>query len=91
MEVGVMPRENIRNPRAEATDEVVDLIAVGWRNEGDVGSVQLGVVETARVNISVGGKPLDDKGLFMDLDRQQINRLIRNLQRARDQAYGADA
>lgn len=86
-----MPRENIRNPRAEATDEVVNLIAVGWRNEGDVGSVQLGVVESAWVDIKVDGKALDEKGLFMDLDRAQINRLIRNLQRARDQAFGADA
>jgi len=29
-------------------------------------------------------------GMFVDLDRRGINRLIRNLRRARDQAFGRD-
>ncbi len=29
-------------------------------------------------------------GMFVDLDRKGINRLIRNLRRARDQAFGRD-
>lgn len=32
-----------------------------------------------------------DDGLYVDLDRAGINRLIRSLRKARDQAYGADA
>ena len=31
------------------------------------------------------------RGLWCDLDRAGINRLIRTLRKARDQAYGADA
>lgn len=31
------------------------------------------------------------RGLWCDLDRHGINRLIRTLRKARDQAYGADA
>jgi len=32
-----------------------------------------------------------DSGWYVDLSREQINRLIRVLRRARDAAYGADA
>lgn len=32
-----------------------------------------------------------DQGLFMDLDRNTINQLIKTLRKARDQAYGQDA
>lgn len=31
------------------------------------------------------------RGVFADMDRNAINRLIQVLRRARDQAYGADA
>lgn len=36
-------------------------------------------------------RELPTNGVFMSLDRDGINRLIRSLRKARDQAYGADA
>lgn len=36
-------------------------------------------------------RQMPNDGVFMTLDRDGINRLIRALRKARDQAYGADA
>jgi hypothetical protein len=38
-----------------------------------------------------GGEHCPPDGIFVDLDRDGINRLIRALRKARDQAFGADA
>lgn len=55
---------------------------VRWGRDG---SVQLATVDLE----------LDEsdpaRGMFADMDRNGINRLIQVLRRARDQAYGADA
>lgn len=47
-------------------------------------------VQVATVN---SGEPAfaEVRGWHADLDREGINRLIRTLRKARDQAYGADA
>ena len=91
--VGVMPKEVIYD---EAT--MYDVV-VGW--EADK-YVQLGIeTHSGRPIVQMlgdgdGDKPLplealaDFTGLWGTFDRAGINRLIRALRRARDQAYGRD-
>jgi hypothetical protein len=62
-----------------------------WNREG--GYVQI-VTKATDAN---GGRLVGDDepthftdGLYVDLDRSAINALIRNLRRARDQAFGRD-
>lgn len=89
-----MPKELVYSRDTLAGGEaaqaaVIEHVAVGWSKDKDV---QLGVVPGPRIEILVDGEPLDDglSGLWMDLDRRQINRLIHNLRRARTAAYGRD-
>lgn len=56
------------------------VISVGWNK---VGYVQVATLRN--------GTDRTDDGIFVDVDRDQINDLIRKLRKARDQAYGADA
>lgn len=63
-------------------------VRVGWDR---IGYVQLATVLQAGTD----GAPSEhasevDQGQFVDLDRESINRLIRTLRKARDQAYGSD-
>jgi hypothetical protein len=79
---GVMPRETVH--------DVIDMwdIQIGWSPE----TVQLGV--TARGDKTIAElleNPEKYNGLWSNLDRQAINRLIRVLRKARDGAFGADA
>ncbi len=85
-----MPKELLYSAetlRGDTATAVVEHIAVGWEKDR---SVQLGVVNGAPVELTINGKP-SDPGLWMDLDRDGCNRLIRSLRKARDSAYGADA
>ena len=99
MEVGVMPKEVVlTNPvflddehgetPLSALDEGVTGalyqrgVLVRWSRDRDV---ELGV---AKLEISTH----DEKDQhYLTLDRSGINRLIRSLRKARDQAYGTDA
>ncbi len=83
-----MPRELIYSPETLAGNAraVVEHIAVGWSKDR---GVQLGVVQGPPVTITINGEPADP-GLWMDLDRAAINRLIRSLRTARDSAFGRD-
>ena len=66
-------------------------VQVGWNRDG---WVQIGTLlrygiestkdEPAHLRYST------ERGWYVDLGRTQINDLIRNLRRARDQAYGRD-
>jgi hypothetical protein len=78
-EVGVMPKEITAGRPGEVHVEI------GWtRNLPDV--------SMASINDSVGEGPWDPaRGWFAHLDREGVNRLIRSLRKARDQAFGADA
>jgi hypothetical protein len=86
MEEGAMPKEVIYD-QAELWD-----VHVGWRTDSDV---QVGVVthdgrsiaETLRAGED---DPADFASLWGSLDRAGINRLIKILRHARDQAYGRD-
>jgi hypothetical protein len=70
------------------------------------GDVQIATVNTAKSQVTIvaavpagitsssamsSAGPGTENGWFVDLNREQINRLIRVLRRARDAAYGADA
>lgn len=56
---------------------------LGWSREAEY--VQLGTVTTDE------SVEWDERGYFVQLDREGINRLIRSLRRARDQVFGKDA
>lgn len=69
----------------------VPIVDVRWNRDGEY--VQIVTKETD----AFGGRLVGDApethytdGLYVDLDRAAINRLIRNLRRARDQAFGRD-
>lgn len=76
-------------------------VELKWSNEGS--HVQIATVvppaQTAEAPASLGALvdswSREDRylatGLYATLDRNGINRLIRALRRARDQAFGADA
>jgi hypothetical protein len=102
MEVGVMPKELIYSPEAlrvrlddDASSTVlqnypVEHLAVGWSSDR---GVQVGVTAgpAAKIRIDQGDTGGETDSLWLDLDREGINRLIRTLRKARDAAYGADA
>lgn len=56
---------------------------VGWSR--DTGHVQIATVDPQKEARFDGSA-----GYYVDLDRDGINRLIRTLRRARDQAFGKD-
>lgn len=56
-------------------------VEVTWGRDG---AVQLSTVHLQREQYT------PERGYFVDLDRGMVNRLIRVLRRARDQAYGTD-
>ncbi len=55
---------------------------VGWSRDK---YVQIATVNTGEPELA------EVRGWHVDLDREGINRLIRTLRKARDQAFGADA
>ena len=82
-----MPKEYIvdsaeRRRQEEHGGETIG-VRVGWQRDM---SVQVATL------LMPGGEFGEEatQGVFADLDRHSINRLIRTLRRARDQAYGAD-
>lgn len=81
-----MPKEIIRD-QYETTPGVCATIEVGWGRESS--HVELGTV----VHDSSGQRvaKVTENGMFVQLNRDGINRLIRALRKARDQAYGSDA
>jgi hypothetical protein len=87
-EVGAMPRELIYSRETLlGTAAVVEHIAIGW--DKIHGNVQIGVVNGPPVELTINGVR-SDPGLWMDMDRAQINRLIKVLRIARHAAYGRD-
>lgn len=92
-----MPKELVYGPNP--TEDVIEHVAVGWARDGGVQlgftagpSVRITTMETD--NVIVDGRVVTDvehDSLWLDLDRQGINHLIRSLRKARDAAYGADA
>ena len=101
-----MPRERIYGEDVPFTDDssVRTLIDLSWSR--DAGHVQLGTIavdastgDSLNIverfgSISVPAEehecPSISGGLYLQLNREAINRLIRQLRRARDQAFGRD-
>lgn len=88
-----MPKEMIHQPEAPFSVEV------NWHRDANVvqiASVTRPVVGNAPLPLAELVDKWDDEtkelatGLFCTLDRHQVNRLIRTLRRARDQAFGRD-
>ena len=73
-----MPKEVIYPSVPERPDRLSPRAEVGWQPKCWV-----------QLRIRDHGDELG--GMCADLDREQINRLIRTLRKARDQAFGADA
>ena len=78
-----MPKELIhdRNSDPSATTASVELT---WGREPS-GYVQLGAIMREAIT------GVTETGIYVQLDRSGLNRLIRTLRRSRDAAFGADA
>lgn len=78
-----MPKEIIHDDRhLPGTDNSTPLaVDVNWVRDG---IVQIATIDLQREAYSEG------RGWHVDLDRTMVNKLIRILRRARDQAYGVD-
>lgn len=84
-----MPRENIN-------DIVTDgfRVELGWQRDGHVQLATTNAHSQFRLEADDAKSDLDTEpfyGWHVTLDRDGINKLIRDLRRARDAAYGADA
>lgn len=88
----VYGEQAVHDPASDAKPQV-PIVDVRWNREG--GYVQI----VTKVTDAEGGRFMGDDygdephftdGMYVDLSRQAINRLIRNLRRARDQAFGRD-
>jgi hypothetical protein len=90
-EVGVMPKEYIEDRYTGHDDDAVAegstaKVRVGWSREQE----HVEIATVAPDEIKLEPTP-EGNGWFVQLDRSGLNRLIRSLRKARDQAYGADA
>lgn len=85
-----MPKETVYGETLPTELGEKPVAEVGWNRE--TGSVQ---IVTKCLN-SLGERFVEDEGIhytdgfYVDLDRRGLNRLIVNLRRARDQAFGRD-
>lgn len=77
-----MPKEIIDTGR---TSDNPSYVQVGWHD----GTVQLSTQAVPLTILPPDGPPKPE-GMFVDLNRRQINDLIRHLRKARDSAYGRD-
>lgn len=87
-----MPKEYIDDAWMGHDDDKVATgsqfrVKVGWSREQ--GDIQIATV--APEGVQLESEHPESNGWFVNLDRSGINRLIRTLRKARDQAFGADA
>lgn len=79
-----MPKDSVFGPGRGVSKEPEPFLQVGW-NRG----------RSLSVGVLAGGdsdEPLDNRPqMWVDLERDGVNRLIRMLRKARDQAFGSDA
>lgn len=94
---GVMPKENTYGSELPFGPEssAQGVVEVAWSRE-PAGHVQVAAKlfnddgSQAMTKDEADRRKLWSQGFYVDLDRDGINRLIRNLRRARDQAFGKD-
>lgn len=80
-----MPKEVIHDDSARGDNSTPFAVEVKWGRDT--------FVQLASINLSEDDKLEEfepEAGWYVDLDRAMINKLIKSLRRARDQAYGAD-
>ena len=83
-----MPKENIRDRYELADHDTVCATAeVSWDRGKD--HVSVAVIRRSIDGERVKGEGND--GMYVSLDREGVNRMIRSLRKARDQAFGSDA
>lgn len=86
-----MPKEYIEDRYASDDDDAVangspTRVRVGWSREAE--HVEIATIAPDEMTL----RPTPEgNGWFVQLDRGGLNRLIRTLRKARDQAYGQDA
>jgi len=78
-----MPKEVITSA-IQFEDVVPFQIEVRWNKNGYEPTIQVATTDPSADMFSL------ESGLFVDLDRDKINQLIRNLRKARDQSFGSD-
>lgn len=94
-----MPKEVVRGtgPIFGPDSPAIPILDVRWSRDKEF--VEIGArivhaadhsnyVPTEQERPGAAGQPI--QGTFMSLDRHAINKLIRDLRRARDQAFGKD-
>lgn len=79
-----MPKEYIYTPPTKTGANQI-AARINWSKQEEGGFVQIAVFEDDGTYEAEHEKPI-----YMDMDRDAINRTIRVLRRARDQAYGRD-
>lgn len=96
-----MPKERIKSKYHDVNDSMEPLVHVGWTKDRD--HVEISVVNgDPNKGLAQFDKDLNQwvtldsidryhNGWFAQMDRNGINRLIRALRKARDEAYGKDA
>jgi hypothetical protein len=83
-----MPSEYIDDSREEQCQQGFRT-KVNWsKREVPGGSVQIGTLGPPETQLKAENPA--SNGWFVDLDRAGLNRLIRTLRKARDDAYGRD-
>ena len=91
-----MPKETVRSTewpeQAGADPGYRDEVTVNWSNFTD-GWLQVATIRAEPVESSPDAPAHfgHSNGLYVNLDRNGVNRLIRALRKARDRAFGADA
>lgn len=85
-----MPKEVIYNSETFRDNDtsVASMVELNWGRDSE--SVQIATT----VRDASTHEPITEKvqaGWFINLNRSGINKLIRDLRKARDQAFGADA
>jgi hypothetical protein len=94
-----MPKEQINHPQQVTSDSpqgyttTSPTLHVGWNRAGWVQvSIATDTSSLARLVEDAQKHGESEPAIYTDeLSRDEINRLIRTLRKARDQAYGADA
>jgi hypothetical protein len=87
-QTGVLLREDF-TPDPNQPPPIVPIVEVRWSRNQHVQVVSKATdPHDGRVTDDAGVHYTD--GFHVDLDRHAINQLIRNLRRARDQAFGRD-
>jgi hypothetical protein len=86
-----MPKFNLYQKSTGLPGDIPARVEVGW----SAGHVQLATcsddLDALRaLGAAAAPDQPDWRGIFLPLDREQVNDLIRNLRRARDSAFGRD-